>query len=146
LEDLYDLYHALARARERRGAIDFETTETKVVFDAKGGIAAIRPTLRNDAHKLIEECMIAANVQAAKFLAKHKLATVYRVHAGPKEESVDKLREFLGTLGLKFGGGTKPEPMHYAKLLEKVEGRIDSHLIQTVLLRSLAQAVYTPEN
>jgi ribonuclease R len=146
LEALYALYHVLAKAREKRGAIDFETTETKVVFGAHGGIEAIRPTLRNDAHKLIEECMIAANVQAAKFLSKHKLATLYRVHAGPKEESVDKLREFLGTLGLKFGGGTEPEPMHYAKLLEKVQDRPDRHLIQTVLLRSLAQAVYTPDN
>jgi ribonuclease R len=146
LEALYALYHVLAKARERRGAIDFETTETKVVFDAKGGIEAIRPTVRNDAHKLIEECMIAANVQAAKFLHKQKLATLYRVHAGPKEESIEKLRAFLGTLGLKFGGGMKPEPEHYAKLLEKVQERPDRHLIQTVLLRSLAQAVYTPEN
>jgi len=146
LEALYALYHVLAKARERRGAIDFETTETKVLFDAKGGIEAIRPTVRNDAHKLIEECMIAANVQAAKFLHKHKLATVYRVHAGPKEESIEKLRAFLGTLGLKFGGGMAPEPMHYAKLLEKVQERPDRHLIETVLLRSLAQAVYTPEN
>jgi ribonuclease R len=146
LEALYALYHVLAKARERRGAIDFETTETKVVFDAKGGIEAIRPTVRNDAHKLIEECMIAANVQAAKFLHKQKLATLYRVHAGPKEESIEKLRAFLGTLGLKFGGGMKPEPEHYAKLLEKVQERPDRHLIQTVMLRSLAQAVYTPEN
>jgi ribonuclease R len=146
LEALYALYHVLAKARGRRGAIDFETTETKVVFDAKGGIEAIRPTVRNDAHKLIEECMIAANVQAAKFLHKQKLATLYRVHAGPKEESIEKLRAFLGTLGLKFGGGMKPEPEHYAKLLEKVQERPDRHLIQTVMLRSLAQAVYTPEN
>jgi ribonuclease R len=146
LEDLYALYHVLAKARHRRGAIDFDSTETKVVFDDKGGIAAIRPTLRNDAHRLIEECMIAANVQAGKFLAKHKFPTLYRVHAGPKEEGLEKLRAFLGTLGLKFGGGDKPESMHYAKLLEKVQDRPDKHLIQTVLLRSLAQAVYTPEN
>jgi ribonuclease R len=146
LEDLYALYHVLAKARLKRGAIDFDSIETKVVFDGKGGIEAIRPTVRNDAHKLIEECMIAANVQAGKFLSKHKLATLYRVHAGPKTESLEKLRAFLGTLGLKFGGGDKPEPGHYAKLLEKVQERPDKHLIQTVLLRSLAQAVYTPEN
>ena len=146
LQDLYALYHVLAKARLRRGAIDFDSTETKVVFDAKGGIEAIRPTVRNDAHKLIEECMIAANVQAGKFLAKHKLPTLYRVHAGPETESLEKLRAFLGTLGLQFGGGAKPEPGHYAKLLDKVRERPDKHLIQTVLLRSLAQAVYTPEN
>ena len=146
LENLHALYQVLARARARRGAIDFETNETRVVFDDQGGIAAIRPTVRNDAHKLIEECMIAANVQAAKFLAKHKLATLYRVHAGPKEESLEKLRAFLGTMGLSLGGGTKPEPAHYAQLLAKVKDRPDRHLIETVLLRSLAQAVYTPEN
>ncbi len=146
LENLYAAYHMLAKARARRGAIDFETTETKVVFNDQGGIAAIKPTVRNDAHKLIEECMIAANVQTAKFLAKHKMPTLYRVHAGPGAEGLEKLRAFLGTLGLKFGGGMKPEPMHYAKLLEQVRDRPDRGLIQTVLLRSLAQAVYTPEN
>jgi len=146
LENLYAVYHALAKARARRGAIDFETTETKVVFNDQGGIAAIRPTVRNDAHKLIEECMIAANVQTAKFLAKHKMPALYRVHAGPGAEGLEKLRAFLGTLGLKFGGGMKPEPVHYAKLLEQVRDRPDRGLIQTVLLRSLAQAVYTPEN
>ncbi len=146
LEDLYALYKVLAKARGRRGAIDFDSTETKVVFDERGGIAAIRPTLRNDAHRLIEECMIAANVQAGKFLAKHKLPALYRVHAGPKEESLLKLRTFLGTMSLKFGGGDKPEPAHYAQLLERVKERPDRHLIEMVLLRSLAQAVYTPEN
>ena len=146
LEDLYAVYHVLAKARARRGAIDFETTETKVVFNGQGGIAAIKPTVRNDAHKLIEECMIAANVQTAKFLAKHKMPALYRVHAGPGAEGLEKLRAFLGTLGLKFGGGMKPEPAHYAKLLEQVRDRPDRGLIQTVLLRSLAQAVYTPEN
>lgn len=146
LENLYAVYHALAKARAKRGAIDFETVETKVVFNEQGGIAAIRPTVRNDAHKLIEECMIAANVQAAKFLTKHKLPTLYRVHAGPDTEGLEKLRAFLGTLGLKLGGGTKPEPAHYAKLLEQVRERPDRDLIQTVLLRSLSQAVYTPEN
>ena len=146
LEDLYALYQVLAKARSRRGAIDFDTVETKVVFNEQGGIAAIVPTLRNDAHRLIEECMIAANVQAARFLTRHKLPTPFRVHAGPDVEGLEKLRAFLGTLGLKFGGGTKPEPQHYAKLLQQVQERPDKHLIQTVLLRSLAQAVYTPEN
>ena len=146
LENLYAVYHALAKARAKRGAIDFETTETRVVFNDQGGIAAIKPTQRNDAHKLIEECMIAANVQAAKFLGKHKMPTLYRVHAGPDTEGLEKLRAFLTTLGLKLGGGMKPESGHYARLLEQVRDRPDRGLIQTVLLRSLAQAVYTPEN
>ena len=146
LEDLHHLYQVLAKARLRRGAIDFDTVETKVRFNEQGGIAAIVPTLRNDAHRLIEECMIAANVQAARFLTRHKLPTPYRVHAGPDAEGLEKLRAFLGTLGLKFGGGAKPEPQHYAKLLQQVQERPDKHLIQTVLLRSLAQAIYTPEN
>ena len=146
LEHLHAVYRVLAKARRRRGAIDFETTETKVVFNEQGGIAAIKPLQRNDAHKLIEECMIAANVQAAKFLGKHKMPTLYRIHAGPGAEGLEKLRGFLGTLGLKFGGGMTPEPAHYAKLLEQVKDRPDRDLIQTVLLRSLAQAVYSPEN
>ena len=146
LQNLHHLYRVLHRDRERRGAIDFDTTETKVVFNEQGGIAAIRPLVRNDAHRLIEECMIAANVQAARFLSKHKLATVFRVHAGPEVERLEKLRAFLGSLGLKFGGGNKPEPVHYSKLLAQVKDRPDRHLIETVLLRSLAQAVYTPDN
>ena len=146
LKDLYALYHAFAKARAKRGAINFDTTETRVVFNEQGGIAAIKPLVRNDAHKLIEECMIAANVQAAKFLAKHRLPTVYRVHAGPETESLEKLRAFLASLGLKLGGGLKPQAADYEKLIEQVAKRPDRHLIETVLLRSLAQAVYTPEN
>ncbi|HET7308144.1 MAG TPA: ribonuclease R [Gammaproteobacteria bacterium] len=144
IEALHDLYGALRKARDKRGAIDFETTETRIIFDAQRKITAIEPTQRNDAHKLIEECMIAANVAAANFLKKHKMPTLYRVHAGPNEEKLTQLRDFLGTLGLSLGGGDNPEPMHYAKLLEKIGGRDDAHLIQTVLLRSLSQAVYSP--
>ncbi|HET6724463.1 MAG TPA: ribonuclease R [Gammaproteobacteria bacterium] len=145
IEALHDLYNVLRHARDKRGAIDFETTETRIVFDSERKITAIEPTQRNDAHKLIEECMIAANVAAAKFLKKHKMPTLYRVHAGPNEEKLTQLRDFLGTLGLSLGGGDSPEPMHYAKLLEKIAGREDAHLIQTVLLRSLSQAVYSPQ-
>ncbi|HSC47452.1 MAG TPA: ribonuclease R [Gammaproteobacteria bacterium] len=146
LKELYALYHAFAKARAKRGAINFDTTETRVVFNEQGGIAAIKPLVRNDAHKLIEECMIAANVQAARFLAKHRLPTVYRVHAGPQAESLEKLRAFLASLGLKLAGGMKPEAGDYEKLIEQVVKRPDRHLIETVLLRSLSQAVYTPEN
>ncbi|MBW3568487.1 MAG: ribonuclease R, partial [Proteobacteria bacterium] len=142
---LHDLYQAFAKARRRRGAIDFDRPETKIVFDENRKIEKIVPTERNVAHKIIEECMIAANVQTAKFLDKNKLPTLYRVHDDPKEESAEKVRGFLGPLGLTLGGGENPRPKDYAKLLEKVEGRPDRFLIETVLLRSLSQAVYQPE-
>jgi ribonuclease R len=146
LENLYALYRAFARRRARRGAIEFETTETRIVFGEGKKIERIEPTERNDAHRLIEECMIAANVAAAKFLAKHKVPTLYRVHDVPKEEKLADLREFLGELGLNLGGGDDPEAGDYAKLLKEVQGRPDAHLIQTVMLRSMNQAVYSPEN
>lgn len=144
IEALHDLYRALHKSRNARGAIDFDTTETRIVFNRDRKIVAIEPTVRSDAHRLIEECMIAANVAAAKFLKKHKMPALYRVHASPDADKLAQLREFLGTLGLSLGGGDAPEPMHYAKLLAKIGNRDDAHLIQTVLLRSLSQAVYSP--
>lgn len=146
LENLQAVFRALFKARTRRGAIDFDSTETRIVFDAQHKVAAIKPLVRNEAHRIIEECMIAANVEAARFLEKHKLPTLYRVHAGPEADDLKELRAFLGTLGLSLGGGVKPEAQHYAKLLEKVRDRPDKSLIQTVLLRSLSQAVYSPNN
>ncbi|HEX7047080.1 MAG TPA: ribonuclease R [Gammaproteobacteria bacterium] len=145
LHALHDLYQALAKARRRRGAIDFDRPETRIIFDENRKIEAIKPTERNVAHKIIEECMIAANVQAAKFLDKNKVPTLYRVHDGPKEESITNLREFLGPLGLSLGGGENPQPKDYAKLIEKIQDRPDRFLIETVLLRSLSQAVYQPK-
>lgn len=145
LQALHELYRALARARRRRGAIDFDRPETKIIFDENRKINAILPSERNVAHKIIEECMIAANVQAAKYLSKHKVPSLYRVHEGPKEDSVEQLRDFLGPLGLTLGGGDKPQPKHYAKLIEQVGDRPDRFLIETVLLRSLARAVYQPK-
>jgi ribonuclease R len=145
LDDLYALYHALRGARDRRGAIDFETTETKIVFGEGRKIERIVPTERNDAHKIIEECMIAANVSAAKFLVDAKIPALHRVHEGPTPEKLESLREFLGEVGLSLGGGDDPEPKHYTKLLEQINARPDAHLIQTVLLRSLRQAVYSPD-
>jgi len=142
---LHDLYKALAKARRRRGAIDFDRPETKIVFDENRKIQSIVPVVRNVAHKIIEECMIAANVQAAKFLDKNKVPTLYRVHDGPKEESLDDVRGFLGPLGLSLGGGETPQPKDYAKLIEKIQDRPDRFLIETVLLRSLSQAVYQPK-
>lgn len=146
LDELYKLYKALRKERDKRHAIDFETTETRIVFGADRKIERIVPVIRNDAHKIIEECMIAANVASARFLAKHKVPTLYRVHEGPKAEKIEGLREFLKELGLSLGGKDKPEPQHYGDLLKKVQDRPDAHLIQTVMLRSLMQARYVPEN
>ncbi|MEJ2645527.1 MAG: ribonuclease R [Gammaproteobacteria bacterium] len=146
LEELYGLYKTMRGTRSKRGAIDFETTETRIVFGADRKIERIVPVVRNDAHKIIEECMIAANVATARFLARHKVPTLYRVHEGPKADKLPDVRNFLVEVGLQLGGGDSPEPKHYAKLLDKVQDRPDAHLIQTVLLRSLAQAVYSPDN
>lgn len=146
LDHLHAAYKALLRARRQRGAIDFETIETKIVFNADRKIERIVPVVRNDAHRLIEECMIAANVQAARFLARHKLPQLYRVHEGPAAEKMRVLREFLSLHGLSLGGGPKPQPQDYAKVVQSIGERPDARLIQTVLLRSLAQAVYAPEN
>jgi ribonuclease R len=146
LEELYSLYKAFRKLRNRRGAIDFDTTETRIVFGADRKIERIVPVQRNDAHKIIEECMIAANVCTARFLKRHKLPTLYRVHEGPKADKLSDLREFLGELGLSLGGGEKPQAGDYAKLLSKVQSRPDAHLIQTVMLRSLSQARYSPDN
>jgi len=145
LHNLYDLYKLLRRARTERGAIDFETTETKIVFDAQRKIEEIVPVHRNDAHKIVEECMLCANVATARFLKKHKIPALYRVHDGPSEERLSNLRLFLGELGLQLGGGDKPSSADYQLLLEQVAERPDANVIQMVMLRSLSQAVYSPE-
>jgi ribonuclease R len=126
--------------------LEFETIETQIVFGPNKKIENILPRQRNDAHKIIEECMLCANVCASKFLAKHKIPALYRVHEGPKAEKLDDLRGFLSELGLKLQGGEKPKPKDYAEVLLKIAHREDFDMIQTVLLRSLSQAVYTPDN
>jgi ribonuclease R len=146
LDELYHLYRVLRKARERRGAVDFETTETRIVFGADRKIERIVPLVRNDAHKLIEECMIAANVAAARLLERHRMPTLYRVHAVPAPEKLSELQEFLGELGLELRGGSKPSGRDFAMLLERVRERPDAHLINTVLLRSLPRAEYNPAN
>jgi len=143
---LYDVFKALHAARTQRGAIDFETLETRMEFDDHGKIRRIVAAPRNDAHRLIEECMLAANVCAGQFLAARGQAALYRVHEVPAEEKVRGLREFLAELGLALSGGDKPKPRDYAQLLERIRTRPDFALLQTLLLRSLKQAVYTPEN
>ena len=146
LENLYEVYKILHARRRERGAVDFELPETRIVFDENRKIKQIVPLDRNDAHRLIEECMLAANVCAAELLKKHKVPAPYRIHEGPTQEKLTELREFLFGLGLSLGGGASPEARHYAKLLAGVAKRPDSRLIQMVLLRSLSQAVYSPDN
>ena len=146
IERLYRLYRILRGAREQRGALDFETQETRILFDEQRKIAAIEPVYRNDAHKLIEECMLIANVATAQFLEALDQPALFRVHEGPSAEKLENLRAFLGELSLDLPGGLKPTPEHYQSLLATVADRDDSHIIQTMLLRSLSQAVYQPEN
>ncbi|MGE3161566.1 MAG: ribonuclease R [Burkholderiales bacterium] len=146
LSTLYDVFKALYAARAQRGAIDFETVETRMEFDARGKIRRIVAQPRNDAHRLIEECMLAANVCAGQFLAARGQPALYRVHDVPAEDKVSALREFLAELGLALGGGDRPRPKDYAQLIERIKGRPDHALLQTILLRSMKQAVYTPEN
>ncbi len=146
LRELHRLYQALRGARQERGAIDFGSRETRIVFDDQRKIAAIEPVQRNDAHMLIEECMILANIAAARFLERHKIPALYRVHRGPGADKLEDLRSFLGECGLGLPGGDQPQARHYAELLRSVRGRADKPVIEKVLLRSLSQAVYTPNN
>lgn len=146
VDELHRLFLALREERSRRGAIDFETVETRIIFDEQRKIQEIVPVERNDAHKIIEECMLAANICAARFLEKHKVTGLYRVHEGPDEEKLDNLREFLGELGLYLPGGRRPKPEHYQEVLAMIEGRPDAQMIQTVMLRSMKRAVYQPDN
>lgn len=146
LKQLHSLYKKLLRQRQHRGAIDFDTVETKIEFDDKGKINQIVPTERNEAHRIIEEMMLAANVCSAKYLLKAKIPIVYRVHDGPQEQKLVALSDFLKNFSLRLSGGKKPTAKDYAKLLLRVNKRDDAHLLQTVLLRSLSQAVYTTDN
>ncbi|ADL55283.1 ribonuclease R [Gallionella capsiferriformans] len=146
LQHLYELFQKLLKAREKRGAIDFETVETQMIFTDQGKIERIVPVVRNDAHKLIEECMLAANVCAAGFLHDHQHPVLYRVHQGPTPEKLEALREFMKEFGLGLTGDDEPQAADYSKLLKRIKGRPDAALLQTVMLRSLRQAKYEPEN
>lgn len=146
LQDLHDMYQALVKARQQRGAIEFETIESKFIFNALGRIERIEPVVRNDAHKIIEECMILANIASANFMEKHQEPALYRIHAVPGEEKLTAFRSFLAECGLSLSGGNKPTPMDYAQLLEQIKPRPDHELIQTMLLRSMSQAVYSADN
>jgi len=146
LQDLHEMYQALVKARQQRGAIEFETIESKFIFNALGRIERIEPVVRNDAHKIIEECMILANIASANFMEKHQEPALYRIHAVPSEEKLTAFRSFLAECGLSLSGGNKPTPTDYAQLLEQIKPRPDHELIQTMLLRSMSQAVYSADN
>jgi len=146
LQDAHELYKLLFKVRHARGALDFEMPEIKVEFGEKRKIKRLYPVVRNDAHRIIEEFMLCANTSAAKFLLKNKCGALFRVHDGPDATKFAELKESLKELGLSLGGGDLPVPINYAKLIDKIQARPDAHLIQTILLRSLTQAFYSPDN
>lgn len=146
LENLHAAYKVMRAARRRRGAIDFESKEVGFEFDPRGQVARIVPLERNPAHMLIEECMIAANVAAAKFLENSKLPSPFRVHPPPQADKLEDLKQFLNEIGLKPNWGGKPSPRDFEEIVEKSRGRRDEHLIHEVLLRAQSLAVYQPKN
>ncbi|MCG8413931.1 MAG: ribonuclease R [Pseudomonadales bacterium] len=146
VDELYALYKSLHEARVNRGAMDFDSTETRMVFGEDRKIREIVPVERNDAHRLIEECMLSANVAAAELLQHCECPALYRVHAGPNPDKLDGLREFLAEMGLHLGGGEQPKPSDYQKTIKQIGDRPDRHMLQTMLIKSMMQAVYQPEN
>ncbi len=146
IDQLYKLYLQLRITREQRGAIDFETKETRILFDSERKIDKIVPVERNEAHKLIEECMLAANVCAAKLLDSQEVPSLYRVHESPSDEKLEMLLAFLGEMGLGMKGTGKITPQDYRDVLAQIKDRPEAHLIQTVMLRSMNQARYQPDN
>ncbi|NOH50522.1 ribonuclease R [Vibrio rotiferianus] len=146
LEELHAMYKVLKEARDNRGAIEFETVEAKFIFNADRKIESIEPVIRNDAHKIIEECMILANIASASYVEKAKEPALYRVHESPGELRLQGFRDFLGELGLDLKGGLEPSPTDYADLVKQIAERQDKELIQTMLLRSMKQAVYNADN
>ncbi|MEJ2116051.1 MAG: VacB/RNase II family 3'-5' exoribonuclease, partial [Gammaproteobacteria bacterium] len=145
LENLQTVYNALHKQRKKRGAIDFDTKETFFEFDQDKKIKAILPRQRFEAHKIIEECMISANVAAAEFITRRKLPTLFRVHEDPTSEKLRDMREFLESLGIGFSKAEKPTPSDYMAVIKKIAHRKDKHIIEMMLLRSMAQAVYSPD-
>ncbi len=146
LAPLYDLYKLLGALRLQRGAIEFDVPETQIEFNLDKKISALKPLVRNDAHKLIEECMLLANVSAAKHLIKLKDPALFRVHDSPRDKKLESLREFLGPMSLSLGGGDKPTPKDFAELAQSIANRPDKSIIEVMMLRSLMQAEYTEKN
>jgi ribonuclease R len=146
LLNLYDVFSALLKSRRARGAIDLEVPETQIVCDASGRIEKIALRTRNDAHRVIEECMLVANVCAADFLQRNKHPGLYRVHEGPTPERLSLLRAFLKTLNVGISFGDDPKPSDYQLLADAARARPDAAQINTLMLRSMQQAIYTPHN
>jgi ribonuclease R len=146
LLNLHDAYRALLLARRERGAVDFETTETQIVCDENGRIEKIIPRTRNDAHKLIEEAMLAANVCSADFIAQGKQHGLFRVHEGPTPEKQDILRNYLKAMAVGMTISDNPQPSEFQAIAEATKDRPDAQQIHTMLLRSMQQAIYTPIN
>jgi ribonuclease R len=146
LEHLYNLFKVLLEARHARGAMDLDTVETMIISNAQGKIEKILPRRRNDAHRLIEECMLTANVCAADFLIRSKHPSLFRIHEGPTPEKLQNLHAFLKTLSLSLGGGESPTAQDYAKLVSHIGARPDKDLLQSMILRSMQQAIYSPYN
>ncbi|MBK4725165.1 MULTISPECIES: ribonuclease R [Erwiniaceae] len=146
LEELHRMYLALEKSREQRGGISFETDEAKFIFNADRRIERVEQVSRNDAHKLIEECMILANIASARYVEKNNEPALFRDHDRPGDESIKSFRSVLNELGLTLPGGDKPQPVDYSALLSQIAGRQDHEMLQTMLLRSMKQAVYDPEN
>jgi ribonuclease R len=146
LKNLHQMYRTLKRTRHLRGAIEFETQESKFIFNAQRKIDYIMPVTRNDAHKLIEECMILANVSAAQTLTQNKAEALFRIHAEPDTDRLSAFLAYLSEVGITHRIGHEITPQHFTEVIEKIQGRADQELIQTMLLRSMKQAVYDHEN
>ena len=146
IDFLYGLYKTLRISRQKRGVMDFDRIESQILFDNKGKIKDIVASSRNDAHRLIEECMLMANQAAAKFLQKNNEDFLYRSHPKPTAEKVELTQKFLTAIGLTLEGGIEPESRNFAKVLKQAKGRDDENIIKTVVLRTMKQATYTPVN
>jgi ribonuclease R len=146
LEHLHDVYRGLLQARQVRGAVDFETTETQIVCDDSGRIEKIVPRVRTEAHRLIEEAMLAANVCSADFILQSKHAALFRVHEGPTPEKRETLANYLKALGLGLSISDNPSPGQYQAIAQATKERPDAQQIHSMLLRSMQQAIYTPTN
>lgn len=143
---LHDVYRVLLNARQQRGAVDFETTETQILCDDSGRIERIVPRSRTEAHRLIEEAMLAANVCSADFIRNNQHPSLYRVHEGPTPEKRETLRNYLKALGIGWSAGANPQPRDFQRIASETKDRPDSQQIHTMLLRSMQQAIYTPVN
>lgn len=146
LSELQNLFHVLAGLRRARGALEFESTELQFGFDAEGNVSSISPRSRNTAHRIIEECMLCANVCAARFITRHKKPGLFRVHEPPDAEKTEYLREFLSGFGIVLGGGDIPTPQDYQAVIDRLRSKKNGHVLQVALLRSMNQAVYQPDN